>query len=127
MNSPFPYADIVTTTTHKSFKGPRHGLIFYRKSIPNIKHKLDRTILICGVEKYEVAPINEIAAILGRLEEIKEDLRDQGLDACYGKKILENARTLAEYLMDNGAHILTNGTENHLFLWNLKPYSITGI
>jgi glycine hydroxymethyltransferase len=114
-NSPFEHCDVVTTTTHKSLRGPRAGLIFFRK-------KYADAINFSVFPTLQGGPhINTIAAVAVALgEAMKPEFKE------YICQVKANAKTLAERLMELGFSVVTNGTDNHLLLWNLKPNKITG-
>jgi glycine hydroxymethyltransferase len=108
-NDPFQYCDVVTTTTHKSLRGPRAGMIFSRKSLVD---KIDRAVF----PGLQGGPHNnQIAAVAVALREAKSPEYHQ-----YIAQVLQNAKRLAENLRDMGYTILTGGTDNHLFLWDLE-------
>lgn len=117
--SPFKYCDIVTTTTHKSLRGPRAGVIFYRKDARNFEAKINAAVfpgLQGGPHEHQIAGIatqlKEVAT-----PEFKE----------YAKQVRANAVALADQLSSaHGYTLATGGTVNHLILWDLKPQDITG-
>jgi len=116
--SPFRYCDVVTTTTHKSLRGPRAGLIFYRKDERNFETKVNNAVfpaLQGGPHE------NQIAAVATQLKEVQSYHFQQ-----YAKQVKKNASALAAKLMALGYCISTGGTDNHLVLWDLKPQNITG-
>merc|ERR1712187_889333 len=116
--SPFEYCDVVTTTTHKSLRGPRAGLIFYRKDERNFETKVNNAVfpaLQGGPHEHQ------IAAIATQLKEVQSCQFQQ-----YTKQVKNNASALAAKLMTMGYCISTGGTDNHLVLWDLKPQKITG-
>lgn len=114
-NSPFVHCDVVTTTTHKSLRGPRAGLIFFRKKYADAINFAVFPTLQGGPHE------NTIAAIAVALQEaMKPEFKD------YICQVKTNASTLAARLIELGLSVVTNGTDNHLLLWNLKPNKITG-
>jgi glycine hydroxymethyltransferase len=118
--SPFEHCDVVTTTTHKSLRGPRSGMIFYKYSdkIPDIKDKIDMAVfpaLQGGPHNHQ---IGALAAQL--LEVITPEFAE------YSQQVVANAKTLAEALMAKGHKLASDGTDNHLVLWDLRPHGITG-
>ncbi|KCZ78817.1 hypothetical protein H311_00144, partial [Anncaliia algerae PRA109] len=125
MNSPFEYCDLVTTTTHKSMRGPRGALIFYKKKkmINNEEIDIESLINRAVFPGLSGGPHNDtIAAItvaLGMLksEEFKE----------YAKKIISNARLMADYFIKKGLYLVTNGTDNHTILIDLANMNISGL
>jgi len=113
--SPFPYADVVTMTTHKTLKGPRGALIFMKKELEDIINKSVFPGLQGGPHN------NQTAAIGIMLEEaLKPSFKK------YQKQILKNAKTLAKALMDLRFKLFTNGTDNHLMLIDLKTLNLDG-
>ncbi|KHJ80046.1 glycine hydroxymethyltransferase [Oesophagostomum dentatum] len=127
--SPFEYADIVTTTTHKSLRGPRGALIFYRKGVRSTNAKGEKIMYDIG-DKINGAvfpglqggPHNHtISAIAVAL---KQCLSEEFVN--YGKQVLANSQALAKRLMDLGYTLATGGTDNHLCLVDLRPSGIEG-
>jgi len=106
--SPFPYADSVVTTTHKSLRGPRHGLIFVKKDAREFDKKIDKMI-IPGL--YGGPHENSIAAVAVALKEA-----DTPAFKKYAKQVLKNAKVLAKELQKFGWHIISGGTDSHLIL-----------
>merc|ERR1711871_880839 len=118
--SPFDYCDVVTTTTHKSLRGPRAGMIFYKYSdkIPDIKDRIDMAVF----PALQGGPHNhQIGGLAAQLLEVNTP---EFVDC--SKQVVENARTLAEALMAKGHKLASNGTDNHLVLWDLRPHGLTG-
>lgn len=107
-SSPFPYADIVTTTTHKTLRGPRAGLIFSRIDERELNKKIDKAVFP-GIQG---GPhINQVAAVAVALNEaMKPEFKT------YAKQIVINAKTLATELKKRGWRIVSGGTDNHLLL-----------
>jgi glycine hydroxymethyltransferase len=117
--SPFQYADIVTTTTHKSLRGPRAGLIFYRKDSRNFEARINAAVF----PGLQGGPhVHQIAGIATQLKEVAtEEFK------AYSKQVRTNAQAMADQLSRvHGYSLATGGTENHLILWDLKPQSLTG-
>jgi len=106
--SPFPYADSVMTTTHKSLRGPRHALLFVKKDAREFDKKIDKMIipgLFGGPHE------NSIAAVAVCLAEaMKPEFKK------YAKQVVKNAKTLAKELQKYGWHIISGGTDSHLIL-----------
>lgn len=107
-DSPFKYADIVTSTTHKTLRGPRSGIIFSKKDDRKISEKIDKSIF----PGLQGGPhINQIAAVAVALKESQEDsFKD------YAKQVVENAHILAEELKNKGWRVISEGTDTHLLL-----------
>merc|ERR1719157_313584 len=118
--SPFEHCDIVTTTTHKSLRGPRAGMIFfkYTDKLPDIKERIDMAVF----PALQGGPHNhQIGALAARLLEVNTpDFVE------YSKNVCTNAKTLAETLMAKGHKLASDGTDNHLVLWDLRPHGLTG-
>jgi glycine hydroxymethyltransferase len=114
--SPVPYADIVTTTTHKTLRGPRGGLIITNSE--ELAKKIDKAIFP-GIQGGPLMhTIAAKAVCLG--EALKPEFKE------YGKKVVENAQALAKGLVQRGFNLVSGGTDNHLMLVDLRPFDITG-
>ncbi len=113
--SPVPYADIVTTTTHKTLRGPRGGLILCREEYAKAVDKA----IFPGMQGGPLEHIIAAKAICFG-EALKPEFAE------YQKNVLANARTLAECLMAEGFDLVSGGTDNHLMLVDLRPMHITG-
>ncbi len=112
---PVPYCDFVTTTTHKTLRGPRGGLILARETYAK---EINRAVFP-GVQGGPL--MNTIAAKAVCFELAgTEDFRS------YQKQIVKNARTLSRVLQDHGLRIVSGGTDNHLMLVDLRPVGLTG-
>jgi len=118
--SPFEHCDVVTTTTHKSLRGPRAGMIFfkYQEKIPDIKERIDMAVF----PALQGGPHNhQIGALAVQLLEVVTDEFKQ-----YTQAVINNANVLAETLKEKGHKLASDGTDNHLVLWDLRPYGLTG-
>ena len=115
--SPIPYAHITTTTTHKTLRGPRGGLILCSEEI-NKKYNFNKAIFP-GIQG---GPLMHVIA--GKAVCFKEALSQEYKD--YMGRVVENASTLAGALMDRGFDIVSGGTDNHLMLVDLKRLGRTG-
>ena len=113
--SPVPYADIVTTTTHKTLRGPRGGLILAREEFAK---KLNSGVFP-GTQGGPLEHV--IAAKAVCLKEAKSDAFKT-----YAHNIVDNAKVLADALMEEGFDLVTGGTDNHLMLADLRSMNITG-
>jgi len=113
--SPFPHADIVTTTTHKTLRGPRGGLIFGRAELAK---QIDRAVF----PGTQGGPLMHVIAAkaVALLEARGEDFRQ------YQQRTLENAVELADTLRYHGAALVSGGTDNHLVLVDVTPLGVTG-
>ena len=120
MNNPFEYCDIVTTTTHKTLRGPRSGMIFVNKKSGdgNNEKKINEAVF----PGLQGGPHNhQIAGLAVQLKEVMtQEFRD------YIKKVKDNAKYLGEKLIEKGFELSTGGTENHLLLVKLRNFGITG-
>jgi len=118
--SPFEHCDVVTTTTHKSLRGPRAGMIFfkYTDKVPDIKERIDMAVF----PALQGGPHNhQIGALAVQLAEVGTPAFVE-----YSKQVVANAQALAETLMSKGHKLASDGTDNHLVLWDLRPHSLTG-
>jgi glycine hydroxymethyltransferase len=123
-NNPFLHCDVVTTTTHKSLRGPRAAMIFSKK-IPLKDDKdtlMDKAIDSAVFPALQGGPHNsQIAAIAVQMKEVAtEEFKE------YSRQVKKNAKALADALKERGHKLMTDGTDNHLVLWNLRPHGITG-
>ncbi|MBI5732784.1 serine hydroxymethyltransferase [Candidatus Jorgensenbacteria bacterium] len=114
-NSPFPYAHVVTTTTHKTLRGPRAAIIFSRKEFAQ---KIDKAIF----PGLQGGPhMNAIAAVGVALHEASS-----AAFSIYAKQIIKNSQTLARELQKHGWRIVSGGTDTHLFLVDVQARDISG-
>ncbi|MBX3504267.1 MAG: serine hydroxymethyltransferase [Parvibaculum sp.] len=114
--SPLPYADVVTTTTHKTLRGPRGGMILSNNE--EIGKKINSAIFP-GIQG---GPLMHVIA--GKAVAFGEALRPEFKS--YAAAVVENARKLASTLVDGGAAIVSGGTDTHLMLVDLRPKKLTG-
>ena len=114
--SPMPYADVVTTTNHKTLRGPRGGMIFTND--PAIAKKIDSAIFPGGQGGPLMHVIAAKAVALG--EALKPEFK------AYQHQIVVNAKALSETLLDRGVKLVSGGTDNHLMLVDLKETEISG-
>ena len=114
--SPFGYADIITSTTQKTLRGPRGGLIF---CIPELAKKIDSAVFP-GTQGGSL--MNVIAAKAACAEEV---LEPEFVD--YIDEVMYNAKAMAERFMSHGYNVITGGTDNHMFLVDLRGTGLTGI
>lgn len=113
--SPFPYADFVTTTTHKTLRGPRGGLVFCKEKYAK---QLDSAVFPGS----QGGPLMHVIA--AKAVALKEALMPEFKN--YQKAVIENARTLSDTLISNGIDIVSGGTDNHLLLVDLRKVNLTG-
>jgi len=127
--SPFDYADVVSTTTHKSLRAVRHSLIFYRKGVRSINKKgqeimynLEKPINDAVFPGLQGGPHNHSMAGVGvgLKQAMTEEFRD------YQLQTIKNAKTMAEELMKKGYDVVSNGTDLHVLLVDLRPKKIDG-
>lgn len=128
--SPVPYADVVTTTTHKTLRGPRGGLILCKNEITKKNPATGETETIALAKKIDSAifpgtqggPLMHIiaakAVCLG--EALKPEFK------AYGEQVIKNAAALAEQLKKEGFRLVSGGTDNHLMLVDVRNFGITG-
>lgn len=113
--SPIPYADVVTTTTHKTLRGPRGGLILCKEEFAKAVNKA----VFPGTQGGPLMHVIAAKAVcLG--EALKDDFK------IYGKNIIKNSSALAKGLLDRGINLVSGGTDNHLSLVDLRGTDITG-
>ena len=113
--NPVPYADVVTTTTHKTLRGPRGGLILCKEQYAK---QIDKAVY----PGTQGGPLMHIIA--AKAVAFGEALTDEF--KTYQKNIVENAKVLAEELMKNGVKLVSGGTDNHLMLLDLRDTGVTG-
>ena len=114
-NNPFEYCDVITTTTHKTLRGPRSGMIFYKKEFES---RINESVFP-GVQG---GPHNnKIAALCHQLYEVSTPEFKE-----YIINVKKNAKMMADKLMELGYSISSNGTENHIVLVNVRDKGITG-
>lgn len=113
--SPIPYADIVTSTTHKTLRGPRGGLILSKEEYAKA---IDKAIFPGSQGGPLMHTIASKAVCFG--EALKPDFK------LYQEKVLENSKALAKALMAKGVELVSGGTDNHLILVDLRALNITG-
>ncbi len=113
--SPFPHADLVTTTTHKTLRGPRGGLTFSRAELAK---QVDKSVFP-GIQGGPLMHVIAAKAVALRLAASDEFRRDQ-------ERTVENARVLSETVMQHGARVVSGGTDNHLLLVDVTPLGVNG-
>jgi glycine hydroxymethyltransferase len=115
--SPFPYCDIVTTTTHKTLRGPRGGLILAKQEAAD-KYKLNKAVFPGS----QGGPLEHVIA--AKAVCFKEAMQPEF--RTYAENIIKNAKALASGLMKRDIQIVSGGTDNHLMLIDLTSYDLTG-
>ena len=113
--SPVPYADIVTTTTHKTLRGPRGGLILGKEEFA----KKVNSAVFPGIQGGPLEHVIAAKAVCFR-EAMQPEFKT------YAADVVSNAKVLAQGLLDEGFDLITGGTDNHLMLADLRPLKITG-
>ena len=115
--SPIPYADVVTTTTHKTLRGPRGGMILCNQEAAD-KFNFNKAVFP-GIQG---GPLMHVIA--GKAVCLKEALDDSF--KVYAQNVKDNAKALADGLMNRGFNLISNGTDNHLMLVDLRNMNVTG-
>ena len=113
--SPFGLADIITTTTHKTLRGPRGGLIFCK---PELAKKVDSAVF----PGCQGGPLEHVIA--GKAIAAEEALTPEFAE--YGHQIIRNCKAMCNAFLEMGYHVVTGGTDNHLFLLDLTDTGLTG-
>ncbi len=113
--SPVPYAEVVTTTTHKTLRGPRGGLILCREALGK---QIDKAIF----PGTQGGPLMHIIA--AKAVAFGEALKPEFVE--YQQNIVKNAKVLCDELLRLGFNVVSGGTDNHLMLLDLRPFNITG-
>ncbi|MEJ2657583.1 MAG: serine hydroxymethyltransferase [Desulfobacterales bacterium] len=113
--SPVPYSDVITSTTHKTLRGPRGGLILAKT---DYTVKLNKEIFP-GIQGGPLMHVIAAKAVAFK-EALSESFR------VYQKDVVNNARVLADHLMDGGIRLISNGTDNHMMIVDLRNLNITG-
>lgn len=115
--SPIPYADVVTTTTHKTLRGPRGGLILCNQEMAD-KYNFNKAIFP-GIQGGPLMHVIAAKAVCFE-EALSDDFKK------YQQGIVDNAQALCKGLMDRGIKIVSGGTDNHLMLMDLTTFDLTG-
>jgi glycine hydroxymethyltransferase len=115
--NPLPFADVVTTTTHKTLRGPRGGLILCRAN-PDIEKKLN-SMVFPGIQGGPLMHVIAAKAV-AFLEALQPEFRD------YQQRVIDNARAMAAVFKSRGFDIVSGGTDNHLMLVSLVAKGLTG-
>ncbi|KAH9597963.1 Serine hydroxymethyltransferase-like domain [Trypanosoma melophagium] len=123
LKSPFPYADVVSTTTHKSLRGPRSGMIFFRKKDRNgnatdFESRVNQAVF----PGLQGGPhMHQIAGIATQMKEVCDPAWK-----LYAQQVVRNAQSLAAELIARGHRLVSEVTENHIVLWNVRHLGLTG-
>ncbi len=115
--SPIPYADVTTTTTHKTLRGPRGGMILSSSAV-NEKYNFNKAIFP-GIQGGPLMHVIAAKAVCFK-EALGEEFKS------YQKNIIDNAQALCKGLMERGIRIVSGGTDNHLMLVDLTNFGLTG-
>jgi len=128
--SPFEHSDIVTTTTHKTLRGPRSGMIFYRKGVRSVDKKgteimyeLEKKINDAVFPGLQGGPHNHAIAAVGVC--LKQALEPEFKQ--YQEQVLRNSKSMCKALIARGYTIVSGGTDNHLVLLDLRPAGTDGV
>lgn len=118
-NSPFEHSDIVTSTTHKSLRGPRSGIImFNKKRHPSLEERVKEAVFPMHLG----GPHNhQIGALATQMKEVATPEFKN-----YIQQVKKNANSFANGMMKKGYKLISDGTDNHLMLWDVKPLKLTG-
>ncbi|OII73688.1 serine hydroxymethyltransferase [Cryptosporidium ubiquitum] len=117
--SPKDYADFITTTSHKTLRGPRSAIIFYKKNIESkLRIKIDESV---SREIQSSIHYNQVAALCFQLKQVISDAWVK-----YAGKVLENSQLLCKSLEESGVSILTNGSDSHKVLIDVRSLNISG-
>ena len=115
--SPFEFCDVVTSTTHKTLRGPRSGIIFYRKDSRNFESKIANAVF----PGLQGGPhMHQVAAIATQLKEVNSPEFKE-----YCAQVRANASALGERLTSYGYRMCSGGTVNHMLLWDMRPSGVT--
>ena len=114
-DSPFEYADVVTSTTHKTLRGPRSGMIFARTQYMEQINNAVFPMLQGGPHNHQIGAL-AVALKEANTPEFRE----------YAMAVVANAKALARGLTERGHVLATGGTDNHLMLWDVRPMGLTG-
>jgi glycine hydroxymethyltransferase len=115
--NPVPHADVVTSTTHKTLRGPRGGIIL-AKSNPDLEKKLN-SLIFPGTQGGPLMHVIAAKAVAFK-EALEPDYK------AYQQQVVANARAMSQVFVDRGFRIVSGGTDNHLFLVDLTPKELTG-
>ena len=132
LNDPLPYCDVVTTTTHKTLRGPRGGMILVGRDRENkmgkVARKSGRTKMVSELLDSAVFPGTQggplMHVIAAKAVAFGEALNEDFV--AYQKQVVSNAKAMAEKFMEMGYNIVSDGTDNHLVLLDLRNKGITG-
>ncbi len=113
--NPVEYADVVTTTTHKTLRGPRGGLILAKEAFG----KKINSAIFPGIQG---GPLEHVIA--GKAVALKEAMQPEF--KTYGEQIIKNAQAMAEVLKQSKGHLVSGGTDNHLLLLDVRPFDLNG-
>lgn len=132
MPTPFEYADIITTTTHKSLRGPRGSMIFFRKGVRKVEMKkgkevktmynLEEPINSAVFPGHQGGPHNHTITALA----VALKMANTPVYREYQEKVMANSQVLANAMMEKGYSLVSGGTDNHLCLTDLRPQGVNG-
>lgn len=128
--SPFEYCDVVTTTTHKSLRGPRGAMIFYRKGKKGVNKKTGKDIMYDYEEKINFSVFPGLQGgphnhtISGLAVALKQAQTEEFIK--YQQQVMKNMVAMVDRLKEHGVKIVSEGTDNHLVLCDLRPFGVDG-
>ncbi|KAK3785193.1 hypothetical protein RRG08_008532 [Elysia crispata] len=128
--SPFEYADVVTSTTHKTLRGPRSGMIFYRKGVKSVDKKTGKEIMYDYDKSINNAVFPALQGgphehqIAGVAVALKQAMQPEYKE--YQQQVVKNAKAMCNALLEKDYHVVSGGTDNHLVLIDLKPKGTDG-
>ncbi|XP_013385211.1 serine hydroxymethyltransferase, mitochondrial [Lingula anatina] len=128
--SPFEYADVVTTTTHKSLRGPRAGMVFFRRGVKEVNKKTGKEIMYDYESRINFAVFPSLQGgphennIGGIAVALKQAMSPEFKE--YQLQVLKNANAMSHALLERGYSIVSGGTDNHLCLLDLRPKGTDG-
>ncbi|XP_063689186.1 serine hydroxymethyltransferase, cytosolic-like [Bolinopsis microptera] len=128
IGSPFPYCDVVTTTTHKTLRGSRSGIIFFRRGLREVPgkepvpYKIENDLNFAVFPALQGGPHNHIIAAVATA--LKEANTDEFRE--YQRQVVANSKALCVFLQNKGYKVVSDGTDNHIVLVDLRPSGIDG-
>lgn len=114
-NNPVPYADIITSTTHKTLRGPRGGMVLCKKELGEFVDKV--CSIVIGTPSPQITAAKAVALKEANNNEFTE----------YIKRMISNAKIIAKTFATEGVNVITGGTDNHIVLISVQPFGITGL
>ena len=115
VNNPFLHCDIVTSTTHKSLRGPKSGIIFMKKKFADAVNFAVFPLVQTGAHNHN------ITALATQMKQVATPEFK-----AYGAQVVTNAKALAALFIERGEKIITGGTDTHMILWDMRPHDLIG-